>query len=365
MRRRLTGRLFCLIPIPEPPLSILCSPPLMAEIIQEFDTSKFITLIKGLKSIVLTSHINPDGDSLGSEIGFGEWLLSIGKDVRVFNHSPIPENYRFLDKDRPIIEVFDAAKHEESIRNADAFFLLDTNDPLRAKSLAPYISSHKNPILIDHHLDPKNFAKERYIDTEATSTGEMVYRLIVPAQKELGGSISPKAAQALYVGIMTDTGSFRFPRTNSNTFRISAELIDLGADPITTYDQTYNSARPSRVLLIGKCLSSLKFFFDERLATQVIMQQDIIDAGAKEEEVDGFVQFPLQVATVEFSIFILELKEGWKVSFRSKGTRSAAGVSKRFGGNGHFHAAGARIFERKPFEKLHAEICEAVLTQLR
>jgi phosphoesterase RecJ-like protein len=337
----------------------------MNQTIQDFDTAKFISLVKGLQRIILTTHINPDGDALGSELGFAEWLLSIGKAVHIFNHSHTPENYLFLDADHPIVEVFNASKHEQIINDADAFFLLDTNDPMRAKSLAPFLSSHKNPVLIDHHLDPKDFTTKRFIDTEATSTGEMIYRLITAAQKELGGTITKKAAQALYVGIMTDTGSFRFPRTVSETFRICAELIDLGADPVLTYDRTYNSAKPSRVLLIGKCLSSLKFFFNDRLATQVITQKDIKDSEAIEEEVDGFVQFPLQVATVEFSIFILELKEGWKVSFRSKGTRSAAEVSKRFGGNGHFHAAGARIFGKKTYDELHKEIRDAVFEQLQ
>src|SRR5438045_8009508 len=107
----------------------------------------------------------------------------------------------------------------------------------------------------------------RFIDTDATSTSEMIYRLIVDAQKELGGNIDKKGAQGLYVGIMTDTGSFRFPRTNSETFRICAELIDLGADPVSTYNEIYNSSRASRVLLIGRCLSSLKFFFDDLLDT--------------------------------------------------------------------------------------------------
>ena len=192
----------------------------------------------------------------------------------------------------------------------------------------------------------------------------MIYRLITAGQKELGGAISKKAAQALYVGIMTDTGSFRFPRTTAGTFRISADLIDLGADPVFTYDKTYNSAKPSRVLLIGKCLQSLQFFFDNRLATQVIFQKDLKETGAIEEEVDGFVQFPLQVANVEFSIFILELNQGWKVSFRSKGNKSAAEASKHFGGNGHYHAAGARIFEKKSYEDLHKEICDVVKMQL-
>jgi phosphoesterase RecJ-like protein len=337
----------------------------MAEIIQEFDTDKFIELIKGLQKIVLTTHLNHDGDSLGSEIGFAEWLISIGKDVHCINHSYIPENYKFLDKENPITEIYDPKIHDEVITNADAFFLLDTNDPLRTKSLAQNLSTHKNPILIDHHLEPKDFTKKRFIDTEATSTSEMIYRLISAAQKELGGTVSKKGAQALYVGIMTDTGSFRFPRTDSDTFRMSAELIDLGADPVITYNEIYNSAKASRVLLIGKCLSSLKFYFDDRLATQVVFQNDLKETGSIEEEVDGFVQFPLQVATVEFSIFILELKEGWKVSFRSKGNKSAAEVSKKFGGNGHFHAAGARIFEKLTFDQLHQQIRDAVSEQLK
>jgi len=336
----------------------------MSQTIQEFDTNKFISLVKDLKRVVLTSHINPDADALGSELGFAEWLMSLGKEVRIFNHSHIPENLLFLDAERPLIEIFDAAKHEAFINDADAFFLLDTNDPSRAKSLGQYITSHKNPILIDHHLEPKDFTQNRFIDTEATSTGEMIYRLVTTAQKELGGHISEKAAQALYVAIMTDTGSFRFPRTDSDTFRIAADLIDLGADPVTGYDKTYNSAKSSRVLLIGKCLGSLKFSFDDRLAMQVIFQKDLKETTALEEEVDGFVQFPLQVASVEFSIFILELKEGWKVSFRSKGDKSAAEVAKEFGGNGHFHAAGARIFEKKSFEALQKEISYAVSKQL-
>jgi phosphoesterase RecJ-like protein len=242
--------------------------------------------------------------------------------------------------------------------------LLDTNDPLRTKMMAPLFGEHKLPILIDHHLEPKDFAKLRFIDTEATSTGEIIYRLIIESMKSLGGNISQKAAQALYVAIMTDTGSFKFPRTDADIFRISAHLIDLGADPVQTYNETYNTARPSRIKLIGKCLSSLQFFFDDRLATQLITQADLRDANAIEEEVDGFVQFPLQVGTLVFSIFFLELREGWKISFRSRGDKSAAEVAKHFGGNGHFHAAGARVYEKISFNELQKQVCDAVKEQL-
>lgn len=337
----------------------------MIEKTLEFNPAHFIDIVRSTNSFVITTHVKPDGDALGSEIGLAEWLISLGKSVKIYNHSETPSNHLFLDLERPIIEQFSKEQHEQSIVEADALFLLDTNDPNRSKSLEPYFLTHPKKVLIDHHLEPKDFADFRFIDTEATSTGEMMYRLITSAQKELGGSISQKGAQALYTAIMTDTGSFRFPRTDSETFRICADLIDLGADPVLTYDKTYNQAKPSRLKLIGRTLDSLGFYFEERLALQVITQEDLTTLKAVEEEVDGFVQLPLQIETVEFSIFVLELKDGWKMSFRSKGERSAQAVSGEFGGNGHFHAAGARVYQKTPWEEIRSKILSAVEAQLK
>lgn len=336
----------------------------MTDAILDFSIPDFQNIIRDNTSFVLTTHIKPDGDALGSEMAFAEWLLSLGKQVKIYNHSETPSNYYFLDRNTPIIEVFDAAKHSEIIRSSDVFFLLDTNDPARAKSLEKPLSEHKFPVLIDHHLHPKDFAKFRFVDTEATSTGEMIYRLITASIPTLGGTISQIAAQALYVAIMTDTGSFRFPRTTSETFRIAADLIDKGADPVVAYDKTYNTTKPSRLLLIGRALSSIEYHFDSRLAIQTITQKDIAESGATEEEVDGFVQSPLQIGSVVFSIFILELAVGWKVSFRSKGDKSAADLSQAFGGNGHFHAAGARLMDAQTLETLKTEIIAAASKQL-
>lgn len=324
----------------------------MQESIYRFSLEDFISVINNNSSFVITTHVNPDGDALGSELGLADWLRSIGKSARIINHSKTPENYLFLDNESPLIEVYDEAKHRSAIESADVLILLDTNDPERSRSLEQYFSNHKNIVLIDHHLYPKQFAHTEFIDTEASSTGEMLYRLIAGSQKTLGGSISSKGAQGLYVAIMTDTGSFRFPRTDADIFRMSAELIELGANPVTAYDNTYNSARPSRVKLIGRCLGTLQFHYSDKLATQYILQGDLAEFNAAEEEVDGFVQFPLQVETVVFSIFILELKTAWKISFRSKGEYSAALLAQEFGGNGHFHAAGARVAEKMELGEL-------------
>jgi phosphoesterase RecJ-like protein len=323
------------------------------------DFAPFISLVSEHSSFVITTHVNPDGDALGSEIGLAEWLLSLGKAVRIFNHSKTPQNYHFLDTPNPIVEQFDAEKHASIIQASDVLVVLDVNDPERTKSLGPHLLAAKQPIaVIDHHLNPKMFATDYFVDTEACSTGEMIMRLVQQAQPTLGGTISKKGANALYVAIMTDTGNFRFPRTDSEIFRMCADLLDLGADPVTTYNEVYNTSPAGRLLLVRDALTSLEYHYDGLMAFQCIRQSDLRAANAEEEDVDGFVQMPFQVKGIMLSIFLLELKEGWKISTRSKEHVSAALFSQQFGGNGHFHAAGARVYEVKSFEEMHQAIID-------
>jgi len=331
-----------------------------------FDPSAFIGLIQGHESFVLTTHVNPDGDALGSEIGFAEWLLSLGKNVRIINHSPTPYNYLFLDQPNPIIEQFDPARHADVLQNAELIFVLDVNDPNRTRSLEPFLADTPSlrrrgqgvVAVIDHHLNAKSFANDYFLDTDACSTGELIVRLIEAAQPVLGGTISPKAATALYVALMTDTGSFRFPRTTAAIFRMCADLLELGADPVRTYNEVYNTSPPGRLLLIRDALTSLEYHYDNRMALQCIMQSDLRAASAEEEDVDGLVQLPFQVKGIVLSVFLLELKEGWKISTRSKDDVSAADFAKMFGGNGHFHAAGARVNETHTLEEMKRMIVD-------
>jgi phosphoesterase RecJ-like protein len=325
----------------------------------ELESVSFLDAVRTHESFVITTHVNPDGDALGSEIGLAEWLLSLGKQVRVLNHSETPHNYLFLDAATPIIEQFDAERHAEAIAKADFIFVLDVNDAERTRSLGPLLMAAKQPIMvIDHHLNPKEFATTYLIDTEATSTGELIVRLIEEARPVLGGTITPKAAMALYVAIMTDTGSFRFPRTDSRTFCMCADLIDLGADPIRAYDEVFNTSPPSRLLLMRESLNSLEYHHESQMALQCIMQSQLTLAGADVEDVDGFVQMPFQVGGIVLSVFLLELKDGWKISTRSKGDVSAAAFAQTFGGNGHFNAAGARVKETWTLEEMKRKIVE-------
>lgn len=327
----------------------------MAELI--LDVAKFVQMVQQHNSFVLTTHVNPDGDALGSEIGLAEWLLSIGKEVHVINHSPTPYNYNFLDTEKPIIEHFDEAKHTNTLRSVDAILVLDVNDPDRVRSLGPFVSNSAQYVgVIDHHLNPKPFAKDYFIDTDASSTGELIVRLVTESQPQLGGRISPKGAMGLYVAIMTDSGSFRFPRTDSDLLRMCANLLDLGADPVRAYNEVYNTSPAGRLLLLRDALASLEYHYDGRMAFQCIMQSQLHNAGADEEDVDGFVQMPFQVRGIVLSVFLLELKEGWKISTRSKDPVSAALFAQQFGGNGHFNAAGARVRDAKSLQQMHDAI---------
>jgi phosphoesterase RecJ-like protein len=321
------------------------------------DFSPIIHLIREHDSFAITTHVNPDGDALGSEIGLAEWLLSIGKRVIVINHSATPYNYSFLDKLDPIVEQFDEKKHPSMLDGVDAILVLDVNDPERTRSLGAFLVNAKKPVaVIDHHLNPKEFATEYYIDSEACSTGELIMRLIAEAQPLLGGRVTPKAAQALYAAIMTDTGSFKFPRTTSAIFRMCADLLDLGADPVSIYNEIYNTSPPGRLEIIRDALNSLEYHYDGRMAFQCILQSQLHAANADEEDVDGLVQFPFQVRGIVLSVFLLELKQGWKVSTRSKNNVSAANFAQTFGGNGHFHAAGARVPEAHSLDEMKRSI---------
>lgn len=196
-------------------------------------------------------------------------------------------------------------------------------------------------IIIDHHLEAQDFADYYLIDVDAPASGEIVYKLIKSFD---GFEIDKKIATGIYTAIMTDTGSFRFPRTDSETHRIVADLLDAGADPVEIYDKVYEQSSLGRIKLLGKCLSELETRYDGRLGYIVVTQDMLKNYGVEEWETDGFVQSILKIAGVRVAIFILELKDGIKLSFRSKGEIPINELAKEFGGNGHKNAAGARLY---------------------
>ncbi len=306
-----------------------------------------VDLIYNNQEFILTSHVNPDGDSIGSEIALYLYLKSLGKNARILNYSPTPENYTFLDKDK-VIEQFDEGVHKDLILNADVIFILDTNEYQRLRTLAPFIQTSKaKKILIDHHLgfDPGNFDKY-IVDTDSPSTGEILYKFFKEAEaiKKSGNIINREIAKALYTAIMTDTGSFKFDRTDKETHLITAELLEHGLEPYGIYSEVYNKATIGKLHLLGRFLENIELFNDDKTAYSVMLQKDFEETGTDEYAIEGFSTHLMSLSTVVLAIVFTETKRGVKLSFRSKGSIKSNQLAAEFGGGGHQNAAGSFIF---------------------
>lgn len=307
-------------------------------------------------TFVLTTHVNPDGDGLGSELALARFLVKLGKTVSIVNHSPTPDNYRWLDPTGTIVP-FLPERDRDKLLAADCIVILDTNQPERVRSLQPFLAqstSHK--IVIDHHLDPHPFADEYLIDAAATSTGEIIYGLIAAIDPSL---LDREIAQALYTAIMTDTGSFRFPRTRPETHEIAARLLSCGVDPTDVYVAVYENWTPGRMRLLGEILDSMTTAYDGQLAYVVCTQQMFKQTGTSEVETDSFTTYPMSIQGVRVGILFNELRDGVKISFRSKGAIPINLLAKEFGGNGHLNAAGARLFDASLDDTVRAVVAKA------
>lgn len=291
---------------------------------------------------VLTTHVNPDGDGLGSELALRAGLLQLGKSVAIVNHSPTPDHYRWLDPDGAVA-AYSPGVHAAHIRAADALIVLDTNQPDRLRAMAdPVTASPALKLVIDHHQDPDPFADLYFIDPEATSTGELIYRLL---ESLPGVTITREIAVGLYTAIMTDTGSFRYPRTGAGTHRIASRLIECGADPPSIFSSVYETWSQGRMRLLGEALDTLTLSGGGAIAAMMTTREMFARTGTTEVETDTFSTYPMNIRGVRIGILFTELADGVKISFRSKGTIPVNLLAKEFGGNGHVNASGARLYD--------------------
>jgi phosphoesterase RecJ-like protein len=301
-----------------------------------------VPIFQNNNRFVLTTHVSPDGDGLGSEIALAEWLISRGKQVEILNYSATPPMYLFLDP-HGRIKQFVEQRDSATIANADVIVVMDTNHPGRLRSMEEHVLRSKaTKVCIDHHLEPAPFAEHYVIDDGATSTGEIIYRLLVRLN---GRNLPGLVAQGLYCAIMTDTGSFRYPRVDPEIHRIVAHLIECGADPVQVYHYVYEQWTPGRIQLLGEALASLQTEYHGRLAHITVTQQTLKRTETTEVDTDNFTTYPMSVEGVVVGILFLEMEKGVKISFRSKGEIPINELAKEFGGNGHKNAAGARLYE--------------------
>lgn len=302
---------------------------------------EIIQSIKDSQNIIITTHTNPDGDALGSLLGLYHLIKNnFKKKAKLMIDSSIPENLMFM-KGSNLVERYD--DHDDSdILNADLIIILDLNNLSRLKVMGDiYGMSGANKIVIDHHIDPKEFADGYYVDTKATSTGELIWKIA----NETNLKFDNASAEAVYTAIMTDTGSFRFERTNEETHLITADLIKNGANPTKCYDEIYNRKSFESMKLLGKAISDMEVFHDGKMSIMTILDRYFNETGAGEDDTEGFVANTLSIDGVEIGVMITQVKirNEARVSFRSKGNYSVRDIALKFGGGGHEFAAGARI----------------------
>jgi phosphoesterase RecJ-like protein len=289
--------------------------------------------------VVLTTHTNPDGDALGSEIALLRFLRDRGVACRIINCDPVPENLVLLDTAGDF-ETWDPGRHAEALAEADCIVALDFNQPSRVREMESALrASPARRLVIDHHQQPRPFADAYLTVTEASSTAEIVHDLI----EDAGGEVTGEIALGLYVGIMTDTGSFRFDRTTPRVHRITAGLLEAGVDPTAVYRFIYDEYPVGRTQLLGRVLAGIGLCCEGRATIFHVTRQMLAETHTTLDDVENMVNYGLSIRGVELTALITEIEEGCKISFRSSGRVRVDQIAGLFGGGGHQLAAGAHI----------------------
>lgn len=301
---------------------------------------KILDTIRDNQRFVLTSHLNPDGDGLGSELALYYFLNNKHKEVTILNDSPVPENCRFMDLDDTIFKRY-GNDYREHILNADVIFILDISELSRLGSMRDVIEdSPAIRICIDHHVS-NNFPGDLlYADEKAAATGILIKNLIDRSKEKL----TPEMAEALYVALLSDTGCFRFSNTDALTHKIGSDLLNAGANHQKIYHSLYENNSWEKTKLYSYALSSLKREAEGKIAIMMITRDIIKKSKAAYEDIDGFADFARNIKGVLLSILFVELKNtNIKISFRSDANVSANKLAAEFGGGGHKNASAAVI----------------------
>lgn len=312
--------------------------------------------------VVLSTHVNPDGDALGSLLGLTDILQKAGKNVFPYLEEPVSTMYDFLPGCNMVHHDLEQLQAfvEQGGEGKVVSIALDCGDADRLGVAKDTLLAVTPFLVIDHHRGHRPFGDVLWLESECSSTGEMVYNLV----QDMGLSISMDAAYCLYVAIVTDTGSFRYDCTSSRTLRIAADLLDKGVRPDEVAEQVYDNYTLARLRLMELVLSTLSVHAAGRIGIISLSAAMLEESGAEPQDVEGFVNFPRSLRSVEVAAFIKETKVGSvSVSLRAKGTVDVAAIAAAFNGGGHKNAAGFR-FSDKSLGDVQAEVLLALKNAL-
>jgi phosphoesterase RecJ-like protein len=312
-----------------------------------------INFIDSNDKFILTAHETPDGDAIGSEIAAYLALKSIGKTVRIINADPMGEKYAFLDVDKAI-ELFNPEESLPEDLHDWVLIILDTNDINNIGLIKENILSRvKDFFIFDHHEGGDTVYTANHIESEASSTCEMLFELF----EAMGFELTYDILVAIYLGIVYDTGSFIYPKTTAKTFSIAQACVSKGVNPNFVYSKLYESNSISSLMLQSRVLSTLEFYFDKHVAVQTMLKDDIAESGALYEEADSLINLPLKSEAIKVSVFFKENLEGiLRCSMRSKGNIDVSFIAQIFNGGGHKTAAGFK--SKYPLDEIKLKVLD-------
>lgn len=297
---------------------------------------RVIEAIKKHNKFLITAHINLEGDSLGSQLAAKALLEKLGKSAIVVDSDPIPEHYKFLPGAG---EVSNAISEDLDF---DAAIVIDCPTLERTGRVKGLLANKKFIINIDHHISNVNFGDVNWVDPNASSAGEMIYRLF----KETGAAMTKEVALSLYIAILTDTGSFNYENTSSITHEIVGELLGYGLEPAAISENVYERRTVSDIKLLGLALSTLKINKRGDVAYMEISNKMLAETNTDASKTEGFINYARSIDGVKIAILFREdqkSKERISVSFRSKADVDVNTVAAYFGGGGHVRASGCVI----------------------
>ena len=298
----------------------------------------FRDLCASSQRFVLTTHMHPDGDALGSQCGLARFLLAQGKQVRIVNQDPTPELLRFLEDDDYPVETYDPDAHDQLLRDSDLIVLVDNSAPDRTGRMESImLAASGRTLCIDHHPSRETPWSRQILDEDACATAIMIYELV----RGCRWTLDSRAAEAIYVGLATDTGFFRFNSIDARAYRIAAELLRLGADPARVYRAIYERNSLAFTRLLGNALAGVRVVGRGDIACVRVTSELIEKLDAADVDTSEITTALLAMDGISVALLFRELSGNQvKVSLRSKGELDVHSLAAEFGGGGHRNASG-------------------------
>jgi phosphoesterase RecJ-like protein len=319
------------------------------------DWQPLIDIIHSHQRFVISSHVRPDADAIGSEVGLCNLLEQLGKTVRIINPSATPTHLSFLDPTARIRKIGEGVTVEEAC-DTDVHMIVDTSAWQQLTELRKTLeTTQAKKVVVDHHISSDHLGAEQFKDTTASAAGVLICELA----EALGITPTVEAGTALFAAIATDTGWFRFPNADERTLRRAAWLISLGVQPHTIYKELYEKSSLARIRLHGRVLSRVSVEFGGAMGMTFVMQKDFEETGAHPSDTEDLVNTCLTIDGTRCAIILVEQKSGQvKVSFRSRSGLDVAKVAEQFGGGGHKLASGAML--AGPFANAQTVVMQAM-----